>query len=348
MVKIIAHFLPQFHAIPENNAWWREGYTEWSNVRPAVPLWEDHHVKKPHPDIGYYNLMDCRTRRLQSELAKAHGVYGFCYYHYWSDGQKLLHKPLEQMLEDGQPNLPFCLSWANERWEQKRSGQKERRLLREQRYGGTQDISAHIAYLTRFFRHPNYIRVDGKPMLLIYILAALPRYQDYLKAMREEARRHGFPDLHIVQTLGCHDGSRDCHPGTDAAVEFFPNYLYPRGQRWTEVGSNWKCDIREGYELITATSKVHATQYRGIYTGFDNSPRYGRYGSVVHTGGSPELFKATLRIQLTRSDAEFLFVNAWNEWGEGAVLEPDDCYGYAYVEAVRDATQEATGTGSAR
>jgi hypothetical protein len=347
MSKLIAFHLPQFHVVEENDRWWGKGFTEWSHLDKWAPVFEGHRVRRPHGDIGRYDLLETAARAKQAELAKRYGVYGFCYYHYWFGGKQLLEKPLDRMLLDGQPDLPFCFSWANEPWTRRWDGH-EREVLMAQTYGGVEEWDAHLDYLLPFFRHPNYIRVDGKPMFLVYRLGQVTQWRERFARWRERLAKEGIPGLHLVMTLGNFSDNITPIAEADAVVEFVPNYLASANfaQRffakpglenlanaaYQATGVTTFVDARKALKQLVSLPTVHPTQYRGIFSGWDNSPRVGKR-ATIYRGWTPELFAEHLRIQ-TQRGGEFVFVNAWNEWGEGAVLEPDDHLGYAALEAI--------------
>jgi hypothetical protein len=357
MSKIIAWYLPQFHRVEENDRWWGDGFTEWDSIRKWKPCFPGHEIHRPHKDIGYYNLLDVGTRRFQGEIAKKYGVYGFCYYHYWFAGKLLLQKPLELMLSDGEPNLPFCLSWANEPWRRTwhiRSRDNLLEILQEQTYGGQEEWERHLQYLLPFFRHRNYIKVDNKPMMVVYGLGQIPNYQKRFDYWRERLQQEGFAGLHLVMTLN-HKNLKPL-PGIDAVAELQPDFvdyayrsvpkkliasfLSPvRRYRWYLKLRRTLCDIwgvgvtagAEIYKKIIKIPALHKHHYRGAFSGWDCSPRAGNLTNIYTL--PPEMFGEYLGIQKKQSP-EFLFINAWNEWGEGAVLEPDERSGYGYLEAV--------------
>jgi hypothetical protein len=354
--KVIAWYLPQFHPFPENDRWWGTGFTEWTLLRNWSPQFDGHRIRRPHPDIGQYSLLDRDQRRRQAEMAREYGVYGFCYYHYWFGGKQLLEKPLELMLGDGQPDIPFCLSWANESWTRRWDG-LDREILQEQTYGDVDEWDRHLKRLLPFFLHRNYIKVGGKPMFLVYRLGEIPRYEERFGYWDSQLRRHGFEGIHVVMTLGSSGGNTDPLPGIGAVAEFFPNFAkvtrvlravrrHPRlyqiaASVWHVANRTIIRDVRATHERIAMLPRLHPTHYRGAFVGWDNSPRRGRR-ATIYTNCTPAAFQDHLAAQRARSD-EFTFVNAWNEWSEGAVLEPDADNGYAYLEAVaQSATTEKT------
>jgi hypothetical protein len=346
-VKPICFHLPQFHRIPENDRWWGEGFTEWTLVRQAQPLFPEHHQpNRPHPEIGYYNLLDPQVRKKQGELARDHGVFGFCYYHYWFEGKKLLERPLELMLQDGYPDIPFCLNWANETWSRRWYGTANT-VLQPQEYGDESDWREHFAYLCRFFRHPNYIKVHGNPVFLIYRIGHSHVLGDMLRLWRREAVAAGLPGMYFVSVLGGSPDSCLVLHEIDAVCEFFPPYLWSLGVTGAARQGMIVQTVEEAWRAILQVCKVHPVQYRGAFHSWDNTPRRPQGQGVLYLNATPKAYEAFLDEQIRRvvDDVDlpesFLFVNAWNEWGEGACLEPDEHWGRGYLEAFRSAVNRS-------
>jgi hypothetical protein len=362
--KLIAFYLPQFHPIPENDEWWGEGFSDWVNVKKATPLYAGHKQPRiPHPDIGYYDPRNIEILETQARIAKAHGIHGFCFYHYWFDGKLLLEKPVENLLLAGRPDIPFCLCWANEPWTRAWDG-RDRDVLMPQRYGGEREWIEHFNYLLPAFQDPRAIRIDGRPVFLIYRVGSLTRANDMIRTWRKLAEKAGLPGLHIVAMLSVFsDGSDFKDANIDATCEFYPTYATrPRGfdylwgafrlglhlrvlKRYTPLFA--RSIVRVSYDYvwkrILTSDKVFSTQYRGAFVSWDNTPRKGRKGFIMQNA-LPERYRFWLEQQLRRvrqdKDQEpLLFVNAWNEWAEGAYLEPDKTYGYSFLEATREAVQ---------
>jgi hypothetical protein len=327
--KILAYYLPQFHEFEENNKWWGKGFTEWTCVKRTKPLYEGHIVKRPHPDIGYYCLEDVGVRRRQAELAKKYGVHGFCYYHYWFGDKPLMEKPLEMMLEDGQPDLPFCLCWANEPWRRRMNGGNDE-LLKEVQYGGEEEWERHLQYLRPFFQHKNYIRINGRPLFLIYRVSQVENFVERMNYWREAE------NLFIVMTIGnFHDDVYvPFFPHVDALVDFFPNWLGIISERSYLKGDVWHYDMTRAHDKMLHSQKWHDKHFKGMMVGFDSYPRAGKRSNIF-SNNKPSDYQQALARQLERSEDEFVFLNAWNEWGEGCCLEPDEHYGYAWLEATR-------------
>jgi lipopolysaccharide biosynthesis protein len=357
-LRLIALYLPQFHPIPENNRWWGMGFTEWTNVASARPLFEGHYQPHIPSDLGFYDLRVPETRVAQAALATEYGLGGFCYYHYWFNGRRLLERPFDEILRSGSPHFPFCLCWANESWTRRWDG-RSGEILVEQRYSA-EDDEAHIEYLLLAFADPRYIKVDGKPLFLVYRSELLPNALKTTDVWRERARQAGFRDLHLVSVESFQSGLDPKVSGFDAAVEFAPDWrLLPRTQALhgahTRVdaikqrirgftGRHPKAMSVAVYSYERLVSEMLAKppaayqRYRCLTPGWDNSPR--RKGNpVIFDGATPERYEAWLRalIEVTlreRSGQQrIIFVNAWNEWGEGNHLEPDQRWGRGYLEA---------------
>jgi hypothetical protein len=342
-VKILAFYLPQFHPIPENDRWWGKGFTEWSRVTRARPQFAGHYQPHLPERLGFCDLRLAETRARQAALARAHGVHGFCYYYYWFGAKTLLERPLAEMLASGEPDLPFCLCWANENWTRRWDG-AERELLIEQRYGPELD-AALIEDLMPFFRDRRYLRVRGAPVLLAYRPAAIPEPWATTARWRRAARAQGLPGLHLVAALTF--GLQDPRPlGFDAAVEFPPhgenlpaNVCAVEG---IEPGFGGEIvDYRAVAARRLALPPPPFRLYRTAMAGWDNTPRLGRRATILH-GASPAIYEEWLRglvaaARLGHPDHRLVFVNAWNEWAEGAHLEPDVRFGTGYLEATRRA-----------
>ncbi|MBY9081754.1 glycoside hydrolase family 99-like domain-containing protein [Paenibacillus sp. HN-1] len=345
-MKLIAFLLPQFHQIQENNLWWGEGFTEWTNVKKAKPLYPGHmQPRRPFNDY-YYDLTDSSAREWQAETARKYGIYGFCYYHYWFKGKRLLERPLQEVLESGEPDFPFCLSWANEPWTRKWDGMSSD-VLMPQEYGDEDDWKQHFDVLLNSFRDRRYIRRDGKPLFVIYRPDSIPRCEAMLEFWQSLARDHGLPGLHFVRTLGGFPLS--IQKGFEASLEFEPHYSFGHGQlRWlwscmeTGEASHLTVDYDQIWQSILSRTPHRDGEpvYPGAFVNWDNTPRMGAGGQST-LGASPRKFEHYLSEQISRAqsvyDSEFLFINSWNEWAEGAYLEPDSHHGYGYLEAVRRA-----------
>ena len=350
--KLIAFYLPQFHEVPENSEWWGEGFTEWTNVRRARPSFAGHDQPKIPRELGYYDLTDIAVMRDQAELAELYGIHGFCFYHYWFSGRRILEKPVENFLASDIA-LPFCLCWANENWTRSWDGDTKSVLL-EQKYLA-EDAASFIESLIGAFRDPRYIKIDGKPLLLVYRAKQIPDPKVWFATWREIVKTNGFQDLHIA-VVDMHDMAGPAEVGADALVEFPPHrFGGPQsGPKDPPVPTNAHfAGTFVDYTKMIAQSAQRSSPnypfYRGIMPSWDNTARRQNNATIV-VGARPDLFGAWLRYLRTYvrgqngTDGNFIFVNAWNEWGEGCTLEPDQSWGLGYLEEVlrssfRDASE---------
>jgi len=341
--RLLAFYLPQFHPIPENDAWWGEGFTEWVNVLKAKPLFPGHYQPHLPANLGAYDLRLPEVREAQADLAREHGIYGFCYYHYWFNGKILLGLPFDEVLASGQPDFPFCLCWANENWTRTWDG-LDQHVLISQTYT-LEDDREHIRWLGRAFRHPNYIRIEGKPLFLVYKVSKIPDPLRTTSLWREEARRIGVGELYLctVESM-LQDRVKPTANGFDAAVEFQPDWanLGPADPRDDD---NYVYDYAFLVERMLRKRPPSYKRFPCVTPGWDNTPRR-RDHAFIFKDSTPELYERWLGSVLDRSispDSEenLVFINAWNEWGEGCHLEPCQRWGPAYFEATRRAVQTA-------
>jgi len=342
-VRAIAFYLPQFHAIPENDRWWGTGFTEWTNVRRARPRFPGHEQPKTPGELGWYDLTDPRVAEAQAALARAHGLHGFCYYFYWFNGHRLLERPLEAMLARGTPDFPFCVCWANENWTRRWDG-REQDVLVEQHYGFEDSGRLFDAFL-RLFRDRRYIRVGGRPLLLVYKAALIPDLAATVDLWRRSARAAGEAEPWLV---ACETTDTDgaLRAGFDATVEFPPHRhqaVWLNAQvagldpAFTGLVTSYRAQVVQSLRRDASRAK----RLRCVFPSWDNTARRERDGTVF-AGASPETFgywvEAMARDTRSRLDGDerLLFVNAWNEWAEGCCLEPDARHGRAWLEALRD------------
>ncbi len=351
--RLIAFYLPQYHPIPENDAWWGKGFTEWTNVRQARPLFSGHYQPHIPGELGYYDLRDPNVRQAQVDLARTFGIYGFCYYHYWFNGKLLLEQPFNEVLTSGKPELPFCLCWANENWTRAWDGQHSE-LLIGQNYS-IEDDREHMRWLVRVFHDERYIRVNGKPMFIVYQTAQLPNPCRTAEAWREEARRAGIGDIYLCKVESFRDDHRAPEDiGFDAAIEFQPDtkrLLTPFEKAYWRIAQLFR--LRQGALAVDyAKFAQHAMQrpqpaYRRmpcVTPSWDNTARR-KQGAFLLNRATPELYREWLTATIGRftppsADENFVFINAWNEWAEGNHLEPDQKWGRGYLEATRRALLE--------
>lgn len=354
-LRLIAMYLPQFHPISENNMWWGEGFTEWTNVRKAVPRFQNHYQPHAPRELGYYDLRDSAARAAQAALAREYGIYGFCYYHYWFNGKRLLETPLNEMLRTRSPDFPFCLCWANENWTRRWDG-AEHEVLLAQQYGD-QDSRAFAQSLVPAFMDERYIRVEGKPLFLVYRTGLLPDAKRTAAIWREELQNAGVGDIYLVRIETSIDGLEPDPEdiGFDAAVEFAPN--------WGLTGPRIHDLATIGHDSLKLPSDVRAYDYvhcmwnmlkrplpdyklfRGVFPSWDNTPRrltspdmFLRSSPAFYSFWLTNICKQT--IERMHGDERLVFVNAWNEWGEGCHLEPDEHSGVEFLQATRMALQQ--------
>jgi len=345
-LRIIAFYLPQFHPIPENDRWWGAGFTEWTNVTRARPLYRGHYQPHLPADLGFYDLRLPEIREAQAQMAAEFGLSGFCYFHYWFNGKRLLQRPFDEVRASGSPQFPFCLCWANEPWTRRWDAQ-EHHILMPQTYSAGDDLS-HIRWLLSAFEDPRYIRVEGKPLFLVYRASHLPDPARTVDLWRAEARKAGVGELFLCTVDGSFERLDPLKAGFDAAVEFQPNLLF-----YQRLGTRlWLRFLRKafGRPLLTYSELVRRAlsepdppyrRFRCVTPSWDNTPRRGRGAFVLH-GSTPTAYERWLKTALVRScptgDGErIVFVNAWNEWAEGNHLEPCQKWGRAYLEATRTA-----------
>ncbi len=345
LAKLICFYLPQFHAIPENDAWWGKDFTEWTNVRAGQPKFKGHYQPRIPGELGYYNLLNPEVQRRQVELAKLYGIGGFSFYFYWFAGKTLLERPIENYLKNHSLDLPFCLCWANENWTRRWDG-LDSEVLIAQRHSPMDDI-AFIEHIARYFHDPRYIRIDGKPLLVVYRPALLPSPRNTAQRWRGWCRDNGVGEVYLAYT----QSFEKTHPtqyGFDAAIEFPPNisgapiitddFVQTPGSE--AIIFDWR------YLTHRQGSYQHPKYklFRGVCPSWDNTARRKSGGGAVFVNSTPALYRQWLREAIRDTQERFkalnerlVFVNAWNEWGEGTYLEPDARNGYAYLQASRDA-----------
>lgn len=357
--RVIAFHLPQFHPIAENNSWWGPGFTEWHNVAKARPLFRGHAQPNLPGELGFYDMRLAQTRADQAALAQAYGVYGFCYWHYWFGGRRLLEQPVEEILALQAPDLPFCLGWANETWTGIWHGAPNSTLM-EQTYPPG-DAEAHYAVLRRFFHDPRYIRQDGKPLLYVYKPLLLPAGGGYLARLRALAEADGLPGLYILGTwtpnprtrfssasdLGL-DGAivtnisgRDTDSPMHVAEAVMNRLRAPFGGR---IGPRRLSYATAASAMLPPLDSFAFAAYNTVIPNWDNTPRSARRGLIL-TDTSPAAFRQVMEkacanlasVPAEKAPGDFIFLKSWNEWAEGNYVEPDQVHGRAWLEALRDA-----------
>jgi hypothetical protein len=368
-IKCIAHYLPQFHPIPENNKWWGKGFTEWTNVAKAKPLFKGHQQPKVPADLGFYDLRLPEIREQQAEMARKNGIFGFCYWHYWFNGKRLLERPFDEVLQSGKPDFPFCLAWANESWTGIWYGAHDK-LLIEQTYGGKNDLIDHFKYLEKAFMDPRYLKIDNKPIFLIYRPSYLPESKFVLDFWREMAIKIGFSGIYFIGTLRSlevltvkkedtgFDGFIATNPdqmtshygGKNVSIDGFAgvtksyikkivpkekikNYLY-KAQIRPNIYDYKKC-----IKYAFSDYELDDDHFPSVLPNWDNTPRSGRNGTVLQ-GSTPESFgkhlsDAVKLLEKKPDNKKLIFLKSWNEWAEGNYLEPDTTWGTQYLETIK-------------
>lgn len=348
--RLIAFHLPQFHPTPENDIWWGKGFTEWTNVAKAKPLFPGHYQPHVPADLGFYDLRLPEARHAQAELAREHGIEGFCYYHYWfGDGRRILERPVNEILASGEPDFPFCLCWANHSWNTVWQGTNE--MLMEQTYPGWDDHAAHFVWLLQAFSDPRYIRVDGKPIFVIWSPQDIPDVALVVEFWRERAVKAGLPGLHLIGISHSNPNWDPRTVGMDAsAMEVLPNrdghqpfrYRLPCKLRALLDGRRneltiW--DYEDAIPMLLRRNKVDWMDYPVALPNWDNTPRSGARGLVMNNA-TPELFQRHFQEALSRvatrpTEERIVFLKAWNEWAEGNYVEPDQKWGRAYLDVIQ-------------
>lgn len=368
-MKILTYYLPQFHEVKENNEWWGEGFTEWTNVKKAKPLFEGHNVPRVPLNDNYYDLSDPAVQKWQVDLARKYGVYGFCMYHYWFNGHMLLEKPINQYLEHKELNLPFCFSWANEYWT---NGwvSSENKILIAHDNTDEQDWIDHFNYFLPFFKDERYIKIDGKPLLIIYFPNVLQKCNEMIECWRKMAAENGFDGLTILyQKAMTHFDKSVDKSCFDGGIEFQPGYSLEKNNSSVnrtyknirfklvnyiklKFGVSFKKNTEAKVKHISYdkvwndilnTNPDNDKMYPGAFVDWDNTPRKGERGSL-YDGVTPQKFQKYLSKQIKRTrdvyHKDILFMFAWNEWGESGYLEPDKKWNYGFLEAVQSALIE--------
>ena len=342
--KVVAFYLPQFHAVPENDAWWGKGFTEWTNVGKAMAQFVDHLQPRLPADLGYYDLRNPEVQRAQARLARLTGVEAFCFHYYWFAGRRILEGPLDSFVADPEIDLPFALCWANENWTRRWDGLETDVLLAQQH--SPEDDLAVFDDITRYMRNPRYLRVEGRPLLIVYRPDTLPEPAETVKRWRGAARASGLGELFILCTdaFGFSDYA-GC--GFDGIVEF-PPHAISIGEithRIDRLNPSFSGRVYS-YEAVVAAKEADLSladdpmRYPGVMPSWDNEARKPGAGHVFHAA-TPELFYRWMRAafdfsrRVVHPGRRMVFVNAWNEWAEGTYLEPDRWFGHGFAQALR-------------
>lgn len=373
--RIIGLYLPQYHPIPENDEWWGKGFTEWINVAKARPLFRGHYQPRIPADLGFYDLRLPEVREQQAELAREAGLEGFCYYHYWfGNGRQLLERPFNEVLASGKPDFPFCLCWANHDWTNKtwQKGNNFRRdsMIMKMEYS-KEDYVRHFNYVLPAFRDPRYITVDGKPLFAVWAPHHIPDAREFIDLWQQLARENGLPGIHFV---GHTDNAGKGLPGqaadyysTDKAKEYYQAVLdlgfdavmssgYRRAVALLQGKTRMMWRMLSGKTFAPTYSKMDYSRlmanyyvpedageniYPTLLPQWDRTPRAGKNSEIV-VDSTPDRFQETVEtaIELIRQkepEHQLLFLKAWNEWGEGDYVEPDQKFGHGWLQAIRNA-----------
>lgn len=369
-MKIIPLYLPQFHTIPENDEWWGKGFTEWTNVKGAKPLFEGHNQPRVPLNENYYDLSDVETLKWQCKIAKEHGIYGFCMYHYWFNGKLLLEKPMEMLLAHPEIDIKYCISWANHDWTDGwKASDRAPKILIAHNFDDEKDWVEHFNYMLPFFKDPRYMSEDNKPFMVIYIPNLIRKLDKMLNLWTNMAKDAGFDGLtYIYQSAASSFDNSWNHKLFKYGVEMHPGYvnmyfkksnsgLFPKLIRYsheikrllgikrslmierkkTEVT---KCDYDETWKnILNIRPRKDRNMIPCAFTDWDNTPRHKIRG-YVYEGATPEKFKNYFAqlVENTKKyyDTDMIFVFAWNEWAEGGYLEPDAKNGWGYLEAIKE------------
>lgn len=358
--SLIALYLPQFHETVENNLWWGNGFTDWDSVRNAKSYFRGHNQPRAPKNLDYYNLLDKRVMERQVNLSRKAGIEGFCFYHYWFGGKKLLEKPVENYLKWKDLKQNYCLSWANDSWVRSWSNiagndwnpvgdqninDKKQSILIEQIYGGCVQWKEHFDYLLPFFRDERYIKIDGKPIFLVYRPDIIPCFHQMMRFWKRLAKENGLNGLYVIVTNPTKkyektaDGIMIYEPGYTMRNE--ANSLKNRGDEHLRI-----YDYSEvWWKILIRKNKYSKPVYLGAFVDYDDSPRRGREDSDVMINITPQKFAVYMRLLLKKSKKKkygnYIFVMAWNEWGEGAYLEADEQNGYQFLSACKWAVKHS-------
>jgi len=370
-VKLIAIYFPQLHAIPENDAWWGQDFTDWDNVKTGTPLYQDHYQPRVPLNKNYYDQSKIEVLRWQIDLAKKYGIYGFCHYHYWFDGKQLLETPTNLIMENQDIDFPFCLSWANETWSKRWDG-RDHHVLIEQTHPPTKESwKRHYDYLIKAWTDPRAIKVDGKPVFVIYRPQYIDKVDEMLLYWRELANQDGLLGLYFIYQQQYELPNSNCLNSFDAIFQFQPveavnspsfdkslirhsllfKLMRSLPERYQDILRGVRAKfVKEmtfyDYEVVWQKAvdirpNAKLTTFPGAYVDWDNASRYKKRATIFR-GASPAKFckwlgKLVESMPQRNLPENFIFLNAWNEWAEGAYLEPDERYGYQYLEAVKRA-----------
>lgn len=373
-IKLIAMYFPQLHAIPENDEWWGKGFTDWNNVQSGQPLYEGHYQPRTPLNKNYYDQSKLETLRWQINLAKQHGVYGFCHYHYWFDGKQLLETPTNLIMENKDIDFPFCLSWANETWSRRWDGRNHHILIQQTHPPTKESWKRHYDYLIKAWTDPRAIKVDGKPVFVIYRPQYIDKIDEMLAFWRELAQQDGLPGLYFIFQKPYELTNKACLNSFDALFQFQPfdavesllrdkeampplplrallrklmrslpqssqDHLRSIRAKLTPVNMTHRDYDAAWQRAVEVRPDQKLTTFPGAFVDWDNTARYKKR-ATIYQGATPEKFaywfsKLVESMPRRNLPENFIFLNAWNEWSEGTYLEPDERYGDQYLQAVK-------------
>jgi len=349
-MEIYALHLPAFHRIKENDEWWGEGFTEWDNVRKGRPLFKGHIQPKIPLGHDYYDLSKEGMIRKQATLAKSYGLDGFIFYHYWFNGHKLFEKPIENFRDESEPieGFHYSICWANENWSRTWDG-RDHEVLLKQDYGDRDDWKNHIEYLATFFKDKKYQKIDGHPVLYIYSANQIDGFDEMIQSWNNYLESVGIPSIHLIEFMRARNNI-PASAFSAGIIEFEPLYSIRYDISFFRKAQRYLCkvfnlidyqDYDSIWRHIIKRNRLYEGKiiYKSGFVGWDNSPRKGRKNSIIIKNSTPRKFGQYLDRLVSSprkgSSNDIVVLNAWNEWGEGAMLEPTEQEGFAYLEQVR-------------
>jgi len=358
--RILAYYLPQFHPILENDEWWGKGFTEWTNVGKAKRYFIGHYQPHVPADLGYYDLRVPETRQAQADMARKYGIEGFCYWHYWfGNGKRLLERPFNEVLESGEPDFPFCLAWANETWKGFAHGLTNRNILIEQIYPGVEDYVAHFNAILPALKDKRYVKIDGKPLFIIYAYYDLPNAKEFIDLWQKLAKENGLSGIYFVAHQKTYTRNEQAERQKIMALGFdavnfvrlgnyrknrsFLRKVYTYINRYVFKIPNvytYNYAIKYMSEPIDCEINVFPT----IVPNWDHTPRSGNHGTVF-TNSTPELFEKHVsdvleKVKHKDYEHRLVFIKSWNEWAEGNYMEPDLKWGLKYLEVIKNVLEK--------
>jgi hypothetical protein len=352
--RVFAFYLPQFHPIPENDLWWGKGFTEWTNVGKAKRLFRNHYQPRVPSDLGYYDLRVPEIRKEQAQLAKEHGIEGFIYWHYWfGNGKRLLQRPFNEILSDDSFDFPFALAWANESWKGNAHGLSDEKVLITQQYPSQQDFVNHFINILPALKDSRYIRINGKPLFMIYKPNDLPNVRTFIQTWNSLAYQNGLPGIYFV----AHHSSRqeyfgDTYENSLLKIQaqgfdalnimrlkgFIENNIDFSEHNYRLINGPLRYSYKKAYPFFSAPIDCHPHVIPCIISGWDNTPRHPQ--GLVLTNYSPALFDAHIKDVLShvahkQEDERIIILKSWNEWAEGNYVEPDLKWGHSFLETIQ-------------